>query len=358
MKETYPKFTQALLKWYAKAARQLPWRETSDPYAIWVSEVMLQQTQVDTVIPYYQRFLAHYPTLNVLAAADENDILKAWEGLGYYRRARLLLEGVREVASTYGGVVPSNPEKLRQLPGVGDYMAGSIASIAFNQPVPAVDGNVVRVVTRVLAWDEEESTARSRRQIREWVQAQIPPEHAGDFTQAMMELGALICRPKAPQCSNCPVGEECRSRDNQPERFPVKKPARKVPVEMRAVYIIWRDGKVYMECRPQGGLLAGMWEFPTTVLEDVSLDAAIAYAEQRWARKSPWNFWCNTRQTFSHRIWDLSFYETQWPSKTPLLGEEKGGWFLPNEIEKLPRVAYLRTFTFGLGSHKTEEENP
>lgn len=352
------RFSQALLEWYKRCARELPWRERmGDPYAIWVSEVMLQQTQVDTVIPYFHRFLQSYPTLAELAAADEEELLKLWEGLGYYRRARLLLQGVREVVSTYAGEIPSEPDKLRRLPGVGDYMAGSIASIAFNRPEPAVDGNVVRVVTRFLAWDEEASTARSRRYIRDWVRAQIPPDNAGDFTQAMMELGALVCRPKGPCCTECPVGDGCRSRNNNPQRYPVKRSVKKTPVENRAVFVIWRDGRLYMEQRPSHGLLAGMWELPNALLSEPTPEAVVDWAANQWGQDKAWRYLRNYRQTFSHRIWELTFYETHWPSKTPLWGEEKGRWLLPEEMKQLPRVAYLRGFEKAFCFAGEEEEN-
>lgn len=357
MMKKQTRFTESLLNWYDVAARPLPWRGQTDPYAIWVSEVMLQQTQVDTVIPYYQRFLQRYPTLHDLAAADEHDVLKLWEGLGYYRRARLLHQGVREVSSTYGGNIPSDPKTLRSLPGIGEYMAGSIASIAFNRPTPAVDGNVIRVVTRILALSEEESAAGTRRMIRDWVQDRIPTERAGDFAQALMELGALICRPKGPRCDICPVREDCQAKDQEPEAYPVKRPGRRTPVEQRAAYLIWRDGRFYMEQRPQEGLLAGMWELPHTLMSEVTLKTATVWAGERFGAALPWKLLRNYRQTFSHLTWVLWIYEARCPAGVLLEGEHYGGWFTPEEAERLPRVAYVRELTERIRYSGSEEEN-
>ncbi|PTX60748.1 A/G-specific DNA-adenine glycosylase [Melghirimyces profundicolus] len=253
-----------LLDWYDQNRRDLPWRKNKDPYRIWVSEIMLQQTRVDTVIPYYERFMAHFPTLKALAQADEEEVIKAWEGLGYYSRARNLHSAVKEVVEHYGGEVPSDPDAISRLKGVGPYTAGAILSIAFDRPVPAVDGNVLRVLSRWFALGEDISKVSTRRRMEELDRQLIPEERAGDFNQALMELGALVCTPQSPTCDTCPVRGECRARkEGIQEELPVKKKG-KPPVPARVTFGWIRKGdRVLLHRRPSEGLLAGMWGLPT-----------------------------------------------------------------------------------------------
>ncbi|MED3763715.1 A/G-specific adenine glycosylase [Ureibacillus sp. FSL K6-8385] len=256
-------FRQNLVEWFHREQRNLPWRHTKDPYKIWVSEVMLQQTRVDTVIPYYQRFIDKYPTLESLAGADEEELLKMWEGLGYYSRARNLQAGVREVVEKYGGTVPNNRHDLQKLKGVGPYTAGAILSIAYNLPEHAVDGNVMRVLSRVLHITEDISLPRTRKIFEKAVDELIHPDYPGDFNQALMDLGAMICTPVSPKCLLCPVREYCLGfMEGDADQLPIKTKKTKSKNEYYDVYIAVNDGKILFERRPSEGLLANMWQFP------------------------------------------------------------------------------------------------
>jgi A/G-specific adenine glycosylase len=252
----------ALLAYFDRVRRQLPWRETSDPYRILVSEVMLQQTRVETVVPYYRRWMERFPDAETLAGAEADEVLGLWEGLGYYSRARNLHRAVREVAARYGGELPSEPAGLRELPGVGAYTAGAVASIAFGRPVPAVDGNVRRVLARLL-----DEPAPSPPALERWAGALVDPDRPGDFNQSLMELGALVCTPRSPGCDACPVEEWCRARaaGTQEER-PARRPKKKAPLVHDAVAVLMRTGgageEVLLRKRPEEGLLAGLWELP------------------------------------------------------------------------------------------------
>ena len=257
-----------LLEWYGREARSLPWRESRDPYAVWVSEIMLQQTRVDTVIPYYLRWMERFPTLAALAQAGEEDVLRLWEGLGYYSRARNLHRAAQMVVSQLEGRVPTDVTGLRRLPGVGDYTAGAIASIAYGLDEPALDGNIRRVLARLINLeipaDEKDGTRRL------WAQAKalLPAGRAGDFNQALMDLGATVCTPLKPACLLCPLQELCESRRMGVEaQRPVLKEKAPVPHYTVTAAVIWRDGQVLLARRPSGGLLGGMWEFPGGKLE-------------------------------------------------------------------------------------------
>ena len=259
-------FRQALLRFFQEVRRELPWRETGNPYRILVSEVMLQQTRVETVVPYYRRWMERFPDPDSLAAADLDEVLGLWEGLGYYSRARNLHRAVREVVARYGGQVPSKPEALRTLPGVGPYTAGAVASIAFSRPVPAVDGNVRRVLARLM-----DAPSPTRGELEGWAGALVDPDAPGDFNQALMELGALVCTPRSPECGTCPVAGWCAARaaGTQAER-PAAAPRKPTPRVDEAVAVLARcgpdgqDPRVLLRKRPEEGLLGGMWEFPGT----------------------------------------------------------------------------------------------
>lgn len=255
-------FRHALLDHYDRTRRALPWRSDRTPYRVMVSEFMLQQTRVETVIPYYERWLRRFPGWEAMADAGEDEVLRAWTGLGYYRRARNLHRAARVVRERYGGELPEDPEALRRLPGVGEYTSGAVASIAFGRAVPAVDGNVKRVLCRL--FDLEAPTAA---RLREEAAALVDPDRPGDFNEAMMELGATVCTPRAPGCGDCPVRGWCRARvaGTVTER-PARRPRRKVPrVEYVAVVVVGGDG-ILLRKRPDSGLLAGMWEFPSAEL--------------------------------------------------------------------------------------------
>ena len=253
-----------LLAWYEQEKRELPWRSDRDPYRIWVSEIMLQQTRVDTVIPYFEKFLARFPTISALAAADEAEVLTYWQGLGYYNRVRNLHKGVREVATQYGGVVPDSLSVIKKLSGIGDYTAGAILSIAYNQDCPAVDGNVLRVFSRLYCLSADIATIQAKKDITRLVTDLLPNGQSGDFNQAIMDLGSAICLPNNPLCLDCPLITDCLAyQQNRVAQFPVKrqdKPPR--PVQL-AVGFLQQETAVLIRRRPDKGLLAKMWEFPS-----------------------------------------------------------------------------------------------
>ncbi len=241
----------------------MPWRDSPTPYSVWVSEIMLQQTQVETVRPYFERFMKKFPTVHALADAKESDVLKAWEGLGYYSRARNLHRAAQEVSRERNGIIPETFEALLRLPGIGRYSAGAIASIAFHQPVPAVDGNVLRVMARFRGIREEVRKPQVFRGIEAYLKARVPRDRPGDFNQALMELGALVCRPRDPACGICPLARVCVARrKNLASRLPVRAPVKSVPHRELVAAIVMRRGRVLICRRGTTGLLGGLWEFP------------------------------------------------------------------------------------------------
>ncbi len=264
-----------LLAWYQVHARSLPWRQSPgqsrlpDPYSTWVSEVMLQQTQVDTVIPYYRRWMERFPTLADLASAGEQDVLAVWEGLGYYGRARHLLQAARIIEEELGGAFPAEASDLMRLPGIGRYTAGAIASIAFGRDEPALDGNIRRVLARVHDVREPAQLPSGARRLWELASRDLPAGQAGDYNQAMMDLGASLCTPRNPACLLCPLSDLCQARalGVQDER-PVLKPRAPIPSITVTAGLVERDGMVLIARRPAEGLLGGMWEFPGGTLEE------------------------------------------------------------------------------------------
>ncbi len=253
-----------LLPWYDSHARVLPWRESRDPYRIWVSEIMLQQTRVEAVKPYFERFLSALPTLQDLCAAQEEELLKLWEGLGYYNRVRNLQKGAKEVLKRFGGRVPDSVEELRALPGIGDYTAGAIASIAYDKPVCAVDGNVLRVLSRLLCDRQDISEPQVKKSAQKKLEAVIP-QRAGDFNQALMELGATVCLPNGePRCEACPLSKLCEGRKRGMEKeLPVKAPKKPRKKERKTVLLLFQGYRIALQKRPPKGLLAGLWELPS-----------------------------------------------------------------------------------------------
>ena len=257
---------QKLLDWYDESARDLPWRHTRDPYAIWVSEIMLQQTRVDTAIPYYQRFLERFPTPEALAEAEEDAVLSHWSGLGYYRRARLLHAGVREVVSQYGGEVPEDEEARRALPGIGRYTAGAIGSIAFDKEEPIVDGNVTRVLARLFRIDTPVGASTTTKRLWEEAGRLVPGERPGALNQALMELGATACAPKQPRCEACPVSRDCAAlAHGEVAALPVPRP-RKPPRQVKLTAVIATRGrgtkKSVWLVKGKQALFGGLWGVP------------------------------------------------------------------------------------------------
>jgi A/G-specific adenine glycosylase len=258
-----------LLDWYQIYARKLPWRNTQDPYSVWVSEALLQQTRVETVIPYYQRWMQRFPDLHSLAKASLEEVLSAWEGLGYYSRARNLHKAARLVEAEYGGEIPEERQVLQRLPGVGRYTAAAIASIAFGADEAAVDGNIRRVLARVFNLQQPARSPEGDRRLWELAGAHLPEGRAGEYNQALMDLGSLICTPKDPNCPACPLESICEAwaLGVQNER-PVKNPKKKSPHYLVTAAVISRNGMVLIARRPAEGLLGGLWEFPGGKLEE------------------------------------------------------------------------------------------
>ncbi len=266
--EQHAQFVKLLLNWWDTNRDDLPWRRSRDPYAVWVAEIMLQQTQVVTVIPYYKRWMAHFPTVADLAASSLDEVLKLWQGLGYYSRARNLHAAAIQVMNLYNGQVPERHSQLMKLPGIGRYTAGAIASIAFSQPVPVLDGNVIRVLTRLADIGDDVSRSKTRNALWRMAGELVSEERPGDYNQAVMELGQRVCLPTSPQCASCPVAAFCRSRQRgtQYER-PVRPPRKRSPHFDVVAGIIWRtqiaeDGQFLIARRPLDGMLGGLWEFP------------------------------------------------------------------------------------------------
>jgi A/G-specific adenine glycosylase len=252
-----------LINWYKKNARDLPWRKSKDPYHIWVSEIMLQQTRVDTVIPYYLRWLERFPTLEDLASASQDEVLSLWEGLGYYRRAINLHKAVKEVKNLYHNQVPKEAKTLQKLPGIGRYTAGAISSIAFDQFEAILDGNVRRVLTRLFNINTPLNETHTEKKLWSLAEDLIPEDQPGQFNQALMELGALVCIPNNPNCADCPLNQECTAkRLGLQMQLPKKKLKPAIPHHQVTAAVFQRDGNVFLARRPLGGLLGGMWEYP------------------------------------------------------------------------------------------------
>ncbi len=256
-------FSAPLLAWYDRNRRPLPWRNDPTPYRVWVSEIMLQQTRIEAARGYFERFTAALPDVYALAAADEETVLKLWEGLGYYSRARNLRRTARELVTEHGGAFPREAARLRELPGIGDYTAGAIASLAFGEPEPAVDGNVLRVVARLERRGESTGDLRFRAAVREELRAVYPRDRAGDFTSALMELGEVVCVPGKPACLLCPLASLCAAHAAGEEAlYPVMPEKRPRRTEERNVLLLLCGDTAAVRKRPDRGLLAGLWEYP------------------------------------------------------------------------------------------------
>ncbi|WP_245411596.1 A/G-specific adenine glycosylase [Alkalicoccus urumqiensis] len=324
-------FQQDLLAWYRSEKRDLPWRRENDPYRIWVSEIMLQQTKVDTVIPYYERFMNDFPTLQALAEAPEEKVLKAWEGLGYYSRARNLHAAVKEVQSHYGGRVPDSEKEIHQLKGVGPYTAGAVLSIAYQVPAPAVDGNVMRVLSRLFSMYDDITKASTRKMFEEIIRDIISEEDPSSFNQALMELGAVICTPTSPGCLLCPVADHCRaSAEGVQELLPVK-PKKKAPktVHLQSLVLSSEDA-VLVEKRPEKGLLANLWQFP--MLADGEPEAMWTnYAKQRDGTVRNLTYVAHIRHVFSHLVWEIDVYKAEGSISSP---EERQAWMTEAQMDE------------------------
>ena len=303
-------FTQSILAWYDAGHRSLPWRMTRDPYRIWVSEIMLQQTRAETVVSYYDRFLARYPTVHALADAPQEELLKMWEGLGYYSRARNLKKAAVKVMTEFGGELPRTARELGALEGIGPYTAGAIASIAFGEPSAAVDGNVLRVIMRLCACEADVMKQSTRVAVTVALEAIYPiGKDAGNFTQALMELGENVCIPNgAPKCAECPLATLCLAqKEGKQEFLPVKTPPKPRRIEDRTVLLLKCGNRYALARRAQKGLLAGLWEFPNT-LGTLREAAAMEAARDLGAAPLSATPIGDAIHIFSHVEWHMSGY--------------------------------------------------
>lgn len=318
---------QLLLPWYERDRRALPWREDRDAYHIWVSEIMLQQTRVEAVKGYYARFLAELPTVQALAQCDDEKLHKLWEGLGYYSRVRNLKKAAQVIVSQHGGVFPQTYQELLALPGIGEYTAGAIGSIAFNLPTPAVDGNVLRVCARLTEDRSPIDLPETKKKVHAALAA-IYPENAGDFTQALMELGATLCGPNwKPRCESCPCSSLCLSHQRgTAETLPVKSPKKAKRQEERTVFIFSCDGCYALRKRPSRGLLAGLWEFPN-VSGKLEVPQALEAAEDMGVGPRNLLRQVERKHIFTHIQWNLRGYYLEVAEKPDCFQ-----WFTGEEI--------------------------
>ena len=325
-----PHGVRALLLWYQQNKRDLPWRHTSDPYRIWISEIMLQQTRVEAVKPYYARFLEAAPDVRALAGLPEEKLMKLWEGLGYYSRARNLQKAARTVVETYGGVMPKTYEELLKLAGIGEYTAGAIASIAYGVRVPAIDGNVLRVLARVSGSESDIALPETKKEFWQKL-ARIVPLEAGDFTQSLIELGATVCAPnREPMCDVCPLFEECVARrEGKTNKIPVRSPKKPRRIEERTVFII-RDGdRTALRKRPQKGLLSGLYELPNVeghLTENEVLEHLrnLGFEPLRIQKIE------NAKHIFTHIEWHMIAYDVRITPEFDGLHGKSGMLIVPN----------------------------
>ena len=299
------KLPQVILPWYRENKRDLPWRRDKEPYHVWLSEIMLQQTRVEAVKGYYARFLEVLPTISHLAACDDDLLHKLWEGLGYYSRVRNLKKAAVKIMEEHDGIFPGEYEAIRALPGIGDYTAGAVSSICFDRKTPAVDGNVLRVVSRILEDVTPIDLPAQKKKVNDLLKA-VYPEEAGEFTQALMELGATLCGPNwKPRCGECPCRDFCGGAiHGTAEQFPVKSPKKEKRVEEKTVFIFSCDGRYALRKRPEEGLLAGLWEFPN-VPNKLDTELALAQAEAFGLRPREIRRQAERKHIFTHIRWEM-----------------------------------------------------
>ena len=319
-----------LLNWYHQNARILPWRENRDPYRIWISEIMLQQTRVDTVIPYYNRFLSVLPDIKSLAEVPEDELMKLWEGLGYYSRARNLQKAAKKMVNEFGGEFPRTPQEVATLPGIGPYTTGAICSIAFELPTPAVDGNVLRVISRICRSSENIDDPAVRKKMTEQLAAIYPETDRGDFTQSLMELGAIVCLPNGlPLCDRCPLSDQCAAHlDGCETDYPIKnEKAERKQIKM-TVFLLRCNGKIAVCKREQSGLLAGLWQLPNTDTAFNQKAAEKWLAENRFSvnsiQKTP-----KRKHVFTHIEWQMNGYDVEVAAE-----DERFTWVSPEQLEQ------------------------
>ncbi len=331
------KIQTKLLRWFEKKGRDLPWRKTFDPYAIWVSEIMLQQTQVATVIPYYRRFLKCFPTIRHLARTNLSRILKVWEGLGYYSRARNLHRASKIILGKFRGKIPDTLDDLLTLPGLGRYTVGAILSIAHNKEAPILDGNVKRVLTRLFAVSGNVAKGRTVNSLWRLSESLIPKGKAREFNQGLMDLGAVICTSKDPLCNRCPLRHVCKGKaSGNPNSYPSKGKKKPIPHVVALAAVIQRDGKVLLNRRPPKGLLGGLWEFPNCKIEEkkrlsLRLRLRNCISKEMKMKVEVKEFIGTFKQTYSHFKLALHVFNCE-----ATHGTGKGKWIPPRNLHLLP----------------------
>ncbi|MBQ8592474.1 MAG: A/G-specific adenine glycosylase [Lachnospiraceae bacterium] len=305
----FTQIVEPLLEWYDKGRRVLPWREEPTPYRVWISEIMLQQTRVEAVKPYFERFMMALPNTKALAEVEEESLLKLWEGLGYYNRARNLQKAAIQIEEQHNGCIPSDYDTLLTLSGIGRYTAGAIASIAYGEKVPAVDGNVLRVIARVSADDGDILTETVKRSVEQSLLAVMPEKRAGDFNQALMELGAMVCIPNgAPKCEVCPWYHFCEARmQDKIDSLPKKTPKKARTIEKKTILVIRDENKAALRKRPSKGLLAGLYEFPSMEGHRSSEDV-IAYLKDLGLQPLRIQKLPDAKHIFTHKEWHMTGY--------------------------------------------------
>lgn len=332
------KIAARLLLWYAQHKRDLPWRrDAHDPYRVWIAEIMLQQTQVATVIPYYERFLARFPTVQALANAKMDEVLKAWEGAGYYARARNLHRAAQAIVARFGGALPHTVTELQTLPGIGRYTAGAIASIAFNSDAPVLDGNVARVLCRIFKITEE--PRQVERELWTIMELMLPHGHAGEFNQAMMELGATVCTPRNPLCATCPLKRICIARKlGIQNELPTKPAKKKLPHHEIAVGVVWKRNKLLIAQRPAEKLLGGLWEFPgghREKNESLRACARREIQEELGIHVQVEDEFAVVEHAYSHFSITMHAFHCRWVSGRPrAIGCTAWKWVAPGELEQ------------------------
>ncbi len=319
-----------LLRWYDNQARQLPWRSQPTPYRVWVSEIMLQQTRVEAVKPYFERFMQALPSLPHLAQASEQQLLKLWEGLGYYSRARNLHRAAGTVLRQHGGELPADYQQLLALPGIGEYTAGAIASIAFGLCYPAIDGNVLRVAARLCANGQDIALPTTKAQLKQEVTAVLPHARVGDFNQALMELGATVCLPGTPRCPSCPLQTHCHGlAQGVAAQLPVKAPRKRRKLEQRTVFVLLYGGSIGLLRRPESGLLAGLWELPNLpqhLTPRQAHEQLAAWGGRQFSLTSA----PAAKHIFTHIEWHMQGYLAQ--LEQPIPGLPGLCWFTPAQL--------------------------
>ena len=330
-----------LLDWFAQHQRRMPWRDDCRPYYVWLSEVMLQQTQVDTVIPYFERFVRAFPDITALAAADQQEVLKLWEGLGYYSRARNLHKTARILAARYGGELPEDAGTLSALPGFGPYTTAAVGSIAFGHPVAAVDGNVLRVFCRFWGIDTDIRQPQLRKELQDRLTPFIASATPSAFNQAMMEVGALVCRPRAPRCGDCPLKGDCVAyQTGRTNELPVKGARKRVPHYQIVVGVVWKDGTFLLSRRRQNQMLGGLWVFPGARLKDGETPPETLSREIRadtglYVRVG--HPYCRVEHGYTHFRITLTAYRCEWRSGEPeALASDEVRWVRLQDIHAYP----------------------